>query len=245
MNNQFREWYRTRTRNVELSLWCGALLIALLLCVGIATCGESATQPSQTQNTTSQQATTAPTQQPATPTSISENTAVLGGSVLAFDNKMGANNCCHDNGWDTNTMWVGVYTAEDGSRWYQAVGEQSHERVVGIRLHPYNANINQAGTPVWDMPTAKKTCNAYLPSDAVFQKSYQHISFDIVDGIINEYYSPLLAQTLPSKDFTDANNHPEKPGLFFVYFNYARPGHPGPIDFCTLSTDASLSREDV
>lgn len=142
-------------------------------------------------------------------------------------------------------MWIGVYTAEDGSNWYHAVGEQSNERVIGIRLHPYNTDINQTDTPEWDIPTAKKICNANISSDAMCQKTYQHIFANLVDGVINEYYSPVLAHTLPSKDFTDSKKYPEKPGLFFVYFNYARPDNASQIDFCTLGTDASLLVEDV
>lgn len=231
-------------------LWfiLAVVVVVLAIIIGVASQGQSQKPTPATQQTQATQMPAKATTRTSTPTqqlSIADNIAVLGGTISAFDNKIGASNCCYENGWDTNTMWVGVYTAEDGSRWYQAVGEQSNERVVGIRIHPYNTDINQTGTPVWDMPTTKKICNAYMPSDAMFQKTYQHIFANLADGVINEYYSPWLAHTLPGGDFTDSNNHPEKPGLFFVYFNYARPDNASQNDFCALGTDFSLQREDV
>ncbi len=235
-------------RKRRIWLWILLSIIALVLIGGgISQLNSSNTDSSIFNNTPvpTQVITQPPTRQIETPTmqqiGIPESKALLGGSIFAFNNKFGDNNCCNTNGWDTNTQWVGVYTAEDGSRWYQAVGEQSNERVVGIRIHPYD---NQ-GTSVWDMPTAKKTCNAYMPSDAIFQKTYPHTFANIVDGVIFEYYSPLLAQTLPSNDFTDSNNRPEKPGIFFVFFDNASYENAAQIDFCALGTDANLAVEDV
>ena len=198
----------------------------------------------------SQHLTTAPTQkastpQVAAPASIDENAAVLGGSIFAFDNKFGSNNCCNRNGWDTHTAWIGAYTAEHGSGWYQAVGEQSHERVVGIYINPYGDSTGSLASTTWPgLQAAKQVCNAYLPSDATLQTTYQHTFAGNVDGSVNEYYSSLLARTLPSGDFTDVNGHPEKPGLFFVFF-HGYGSTPSQIDYCVLGTDRSLDREGV
>jgi hypothetical protein len=151
--------------------------------------------------TASPQATSAPTQAAkatqaaptATPlTTITENTPVLGGSIFAFDNKLGASNCCNRNGWDVNHMWVGIYTAEDGGS--LSIDEQSHNRVIGIFIHPYN-DINQTGTPTWkDLQTAKQICTVYLPPDAKLQSS-QTSTYNngLTTANINTYYSPTLA----------------------------------------------------
>ena len=222
------------------ALWISiGVMLALIVIIAAAASQSSNGSSSTSTNTTSQIATTEPTQ-PATAMAtrsigIAEDTAVLGGSIFAFDNKLGANNCCNKNGWDINTMWVGVYTAENGGSWL-GFDEQSHKRVVGIYINPYNTDINQTGTPVWNnIQTAKQICNVYLPPDARLQKT---------QGGWNEYYSPLLAKTLPSSDFTDINNHPEKPGLFFVVFDTLSSSSPQ-IDYCVLATDRSLQRENL
>jgi len=227
-----------------------ALALLVIVSAGALQAGNYSQSSQQPQASPTQQAeplattTKVTTKKVTKPVGIAESKAVLGGSVFAFNNKFGDNNCCNRNGWETNTMWVGVYTAEDSSRWYQAVGEQSHERVVGIHMKPYNTDINQAGTPVWDMPTAKRVCDMYVPPDAKLQTTYQHVYAGLVDGTIKEYYSPLLAHTLPSSDFTDANGHLEKQGLFFVFF-HSYGSTPSQSDYCVLGTDRSLQREDV
>ncbi len=158
--------------------------------------------------------------------------AVLGGTITAFDNKFG--DCCYLNGWDVGNNWVGVYTAEDGSAWYQAVGEQSNERVVGVYMHPYNTTFN-GGTPVWSSTQAKKVCKAYLPSDTKY--------IETVNGR-DEYYSSLLAHTLSGSDFTDSNNRMNKPGIFYGIY-HTIDGFSTNVDYCAFGTDYSLQREGV
>ena len=227
-----------------------ALALLVIVSAGALQAGNYFSSSQQPQTSPAQQAaplattTKVTTKKVTKAVSIAQSKAVLGGSVFAFNDKFEENNCCNRNGWDTNTMWVGIYTAEDGSRWYQAVGEQSHERVVGIYMKPYNTNINQTGTPVWDMPTARRVCDAYLPPGAKLQTTYQYMSTGVVIGTVNEYYSPLLARALPGSDFTDANGHLEKPGLFFVFFS-SHASAPSQVDHCVLGTDRSLQREGV
>jgi len=177
------------------------------------------------------QPTPKPTPMPAT---IPASAAVLGGTIAAFDNKFGDNNCCHYNGWDVGNNWVGVYTVQDGENWYQAVGEHSNEQVVGINIHPYNTDITNANTPVWNtIQAAEKVCGAYLPPDAKLKTS---------SGSSLEYYSAALANTLLKSDFTDTNNHLEQPGLFFV--NYDNYNSSSQIDYCLIGTDRGLQREN-
>jgi hypothetical protein len=235
--------YQPPKKNLRKRLW---LLVAAVFVIGVilgvASRGQNQ-QPTPTTQATQQpatQPTTLPTVQPtrvSTPTQqllIANNMAVLGGTISAFDNIIGASNCCTRNGWDDGNNWVGVYTAEDGNQWYQAVGEQSNEHVVGIYLSPYNTTFN-GGTPVWSSTQAKKVCNAYLPSDTKFIKT--------VNGR-DEYYSLLLAHTLPSSDFTDSNNHTNTPGIFYGIFHLI-DGFSTNVDYCAFGTDYSLQREDV
>lgn len=249
MPPQYRPEKPPPERRSHKKLWIilAVALLSLLVILSAVACesggGTSSSQPA-TASPTQPAAPLATTTKVTKAVGIAENDAVLGGSISAFNNKFGDNNCCHNNGWDTNTMWVGVYTAEDGSAWYQAVGEQSHERVVGIYINPYSSSISSSDVFWTGLQAAKQVCDVYLPPDAKFQTTYQYVSTGVVIGTVNEYYSPLLAHTLPSSDFTDVNGHPEKPGLFFVFFNsYASA--PSQIDHCVLGTDRSLQREDV
>lgn len=226
-------------------LWLilAAVVLVLVAIIGVASQRQSqqpVTQATEQIRTAQQPATRVPTKVPkqiSTPAqqlSIANNIAVLGGTISAFDNKIGASNCCIRNGWDDGNIWVGVYTAEDGGQWYQAVGEQSNEHVVGIYLNPYNTTFS-GGTPVWSSTQGKKVCYAYLPSDTKFIKT--------MNGR-DEFYSSLLAHTLPSSDFTDSNNHANTPGIFYGIF-HAIDGFSTNVDYCAFGTDYSLQREDV
>ena len=258
------QWYKSKGRFAKLGIGCGSLLFLLMLCTcSLAAYGstlpkQKAVQPAPTTNNNiGGIVTTASTPLPASPTAtpteaptptpkptatpipkpaiIPSSAAVLGSTITAFDNKLGSNNCCYENGWDLNNMWVGVYTAQDGTSWYQAVGEQSNERVVGLNMHPYNSDAGSADTPVWNtIQDAEKVCDAYLPPDAKLKKS---------SGSSFEYSSAMLANTLPKSDFIDLNNHLEQPGLFFVdYDNYNSSPQ---IDCCLIGTDQGLQRENL
>jgi hypothetical protein len=240
-------------RRSHKKLWiiiAAALALLVIVSAGALQAGHYSPSSQQPQASPTQQAAPMPTttkvatKKVTKALGIAENDAVLGGRIVAFNNKFGDNNCCHNNGWDTNTMWVGVYTAEDGGGWYQAVGKQSHERVVGIYINPYNSSGSSLDAFWPGLQAAKKVCDAYLPPGAKFQTTYQYVSTGVVIGTVNEYYSPLLARALPGSDFTDVNGHLEKPGLFFVFFsNHASA--PSQIDHCVLGTDRSLQREGV
>lgn len=184
-----------------------------------------------------------PTPTPTPPATIAENTPTLGGSVLGFDNKLGSNNCCNQNGWDANQMWVGISTMENGS---SRIGfdEHSRNRVVGVYVHPYNATVGDPNTPTWpSLDAARRVCSAYFPSDAVLKGSQPYKHFDFVVGVFYTYSSALLAHTLPAKDFTDVNNHPAQPGLFYVYYSYENTSTTTKFDHCSMGTDQTLDRE--
>ena len=221
-------------RGCMISLIVVAALLVFGIIEAIATGGNgigngnASTQPTQS----SQQPTTqtdAPTDTPiptTAPAGIADGSAVLGGTIMAFDNKIGSNNCCQDNGWEDGNTHVLVYTAQDGGRWYQKVGEQSSERVTGVLLQLF-----ESGT--WStIQDAQKAIAPYMPSDAHLIKSLGNGEY--------EYESNLLAQTLPASDFVDANNHPEQPGLFFAY--YDAPGN-NQVDYCEIATDRGFQNE--
>src|SRR6266700_151119 len=146
---------------------------------------------------------------------INANAAILGGSVVAFDRKFGADNCCYLNGWDLADFWIGVSTDESASQRF--IDEHSHAPVRGIRIDTRNPS-GQGGEAVWNHQKAVQICSAYLPPDAVFQKTYPKMLANAVMGEIHVYSSQLLANTLPHADFTDEQEHPEQPGLLFVYY---------------------------
>jgi hypothetical protein len=173
---------------------------------------------------------------------INANAAILGGSVVAFDRKFGADNCCYENGWDLANFWIGVYTDESASQRF--IDEHSTAPVRGIRIIPRNPTW-QPDEAVWSHQKAIQICSAYLPPDAVFQKTYPKMLADTVMGEIHVYSSKLLANTLPHADFTDEQGQPEQPGLFFVYYDHHYQDDADHIGYCALGTDATLKMEDV
>lgn len=178
-------------------------------------------------------AATAPmrTPTPSKPT-IPASATTLGGSVVSFDKKFGANNCCYRNGWQYQgpfgqQMWTGIDTGSHDSN----VDEGSTERVIEIENYgPVMSYLNIS------LAQAKSLCGSFLPSDARLQHTGTASLGGIADGIELRYTSTLLANTLPASDFTDKNGKATPPGTFFAY--YHNPG--GLVDDCTLTTDESL-----
>lgn len=192
------------------------VFMALLLSAGSYT---TQTTPSQTTSApttlpTSAQVTKVPTAPPK-PT-INLNLAMLGGSIHAFDQKFGSNNCCYRNGW---TSLNGPYVAvEDDTYNGLNVDETSLNRVVLIEIQPQSDG--QTTNSVWSASNATSICNAYLPSDAKYQSSFLVPLADLTKGSVKVYYSTLLANSLPAKDFVNRNGKPGKPGTIYVYFDY-------------------------
>ena len=191
------------------------LIFFVFMTLLLSACGET------TQSTTSQ-TTFAPTRQPTSaPTTppkptINLNLAMLGGSIHAFDQKFGSNNCCYRNGW---TPPSGPYVAvEDDTYNGLNVDETSLNRVVLIEIQPQPDG--QTTDPVWSVSNATSICNAYLPPDAKYQSSFLVPLADLTKGSVKVYYSTLLANSLPSKDFVDRNGKQGKPGTIYVYFEY-------------------------
>lgn len=162
----------------------------------------------------------------ATSDTIPATSAVLGGEIVAFDNKIGSNNCCQDNGWSDGNTQVDVYGVTSGPRWYQVGGERSAERVSGIHLQLYN---NGTWATISD---AQKAIAPYLPPDAHLVQSFSNGEY--------EYKSAMLTHTLPASAFIDANSRPETPGLFFAYYHQIGSN---PVDYCELATDRGFQNE--
>ena len=190
------------------------VLVALLL----SSCGDttqsisSQTTSAPTTQQTSAQATNVLTAPPK-PT-ISLNLAILGGSIHAFDQKFGSNNCCYRNGW---TPPNGPYVAvEDDTYNGLNVDETSLNRVMLIEIQPQSDG--QITDPVWSASNATSICNAYLPPDAKYQSSLLVPLADLTKGSVKVYDSTRLANSLPAKDFVNRNG---KPGTIYVYFDYS------------------------
>ena len=167
---------------------------------------------------------------------IPQASAVLGGSVFAFDKKFGANTCCFEDGWTYqgpySQMWTGVYTG--GADSLRNVDESSRQRVVGIE----NGGAMYAEMS-WTLAQAETICGSFLPPDANYHTTtlvrYEAVN---VTGFEAHYTSVSLANTLPASAFTDAKGQPTPSGTFFIYYEYSfnGPNHDS-INRCTLGSD--------
>lgn len=175
---------------------------------------------------------TTPVTTPTTPTpsipTIPQSATTLGGSVVSFDKKFGASNCCYENGWQYHgpygLMWTGVNTDHTPA---SNVDENSTQRVIDVENAGWmiDASLNLT------MSQAKALCGSFLPADAKVQHTSQ-----LAYGSELRYTSSLLANTLPASDFVDASGKATARGTFFVY--YATSG--GTVASCGLATDESL-----
>lgn len=176
----------------------------------------------------------APTAIPtATPMpTIPQSTAILGGSVFAFDKKFGANNCCYLNGWNYQgqygPMWTGLYTGDP------SFDESSRQRAVGID------NDGGGSSTLWTMSQAKAICGGYLPPDAKYHGTTTVYLANFVVGIELHYSSASLANTLPPQDFTDVNGKHTTSGTFYVYYQYGSTSTS--VYQCALGTNEQFAQ---
>lgn len=180
----------------------------------------------------------APTDTP--PPGIPEATAVLGGSVSAFDKRLGPNNCCYANGWTYQgpygPLWTGLYTGYSATGFSSAnVDESSLARVIGID----NGGDGSGLEINWTMTQAKAICDSFLPQDAQYQTT-AHVFAGSLVGIELRYTSASLAHTLPPSDFINASYKPAPPGKFYVFYRY-NPSDPTNMTVrqCRVGTDES------
>jgi len=203
------------------------LLMTILALLTMLTLLGSLSACSQGEHLTAIAPTAAPLKQP----NIPESATTLGGSVVSFDKKFGASNCCYVNGWNYQgpygPMWTGVRAGEaTGNTYFYGLDETSHQRVIAIDNAGWmDSELNLT------MTQAKVLCGSFLPADAKLQRT-SILSY----GSELRYTSVLLANTLPDRDFTDKNGKATPSGTIFVY--YANPG--GTVDYCRLSTDEHL-----
>lgn len=199
-----------------------ALVLIFFVCMALflSACGDTTqSTPSQTTTASTTQPTAAQVSKsptvPPKPT-ISLSLAILGGSIHAFDQKFGSNNCCYRNGW---TPPNGPYVAVEDSTYNGLnVDETSLNRVVLVEIQPQSDG--QTSDPVWNASNATSICNTYLPPDATYQSGFLVPLGDLTKGSVKEYHSTLLANSLPAKDFVDRNGKQGKPGTVYVYFDY-------------------------
>jgi hypothetical protein len=221
-----------------------ALLTMSTLLGSLSACAADTAIYSSPPNITITTPVTTPT--PSVPT-IAQSAVTLGGSVVAFDKKFGANNCCFENGWDYKgpygQMWTGVYIGSPDS--LRNVDERSPQRVVGIE----NGGAMYAEMS-WTLTQAKTICGSFLPPDAKYHSTtlvrYEAVN---VTGFEAHYTSVSLANTLPASAFTDAKGQPTPPGTFSIYYEYSfnGPNHNS-INRCTMGTDEQWvehSRNDI
>lgn len=182
---------------------------------------------------------TAPTATPLKQPNIPQSATTLGGSVVSFDKKFGASNCCYLKGWTYQgpfgqKMWTGVNTSQtlDSS----TVDERSTQRVIEIENYgPISSSMNIT------MTQAKSLCGSFLPSDATLQHTTTVFRGGMVAGIELNYTSTLLANTLPASDFTDKDGKATPQGAFFVNYDYSYIRPSGPlVAGCGLATHESL-----
>lgn len=208
---------------------CTGLLLTILTMLALL---GTLSACSQGEHLTAIYPTAAPLKQP----NIPQSATTLGGSVVAFDTKFGASNCCFENGWTHQgpygQLWTGVYTGSPNS--VRNVDERSSQRVVGIE----NGGAMYAEMS-WTVTQAKTICGSFLPPDAKFNTTtlvrYESVN---VTGIEAHYTSVSLANTLPPSAFTDAKGQSTPPGTFYVYYEYSfnGPNHDS-INRCTIGTD--------
>jgi hypothetical protein len=175
----------------------------------------------------------------APPPPIPQSAVTLGGSVFAFDKKYGASNCCYLNGWTYQgpfgqKMWTGVNT--DHTLGGSALDESSSQRVIDIENYgPISSSMNIT------MTQAKSLCGSFLPSDAQLQHTITVSRGGVAAGSELTYTSTLLANTLPTSDFTDKDGKVTPPGTFFVNYDYSYIRPSGPlVAGCGLATAESL-----
>ncbi len=211
----------------------------LTLVCSLSACADArGTQASGTPTTlTRTVSTTAPTTTPSGPI-IPQTSAILGGSVIAFDKEFGSKNCCYDNGWTYQgpygKMWTGVDTGNN----IWNVDETSSERVLGVE---------NSGPLISDMNVtfsqAKTICGSFIPPDAKYQESTQVNTHSLVQGFEFRYTSASLANTLPSNAFKDVDGKPTAPGTFYIFYDYGLAGPTSAIDWCRLGTDERFAQQ--
>ena len=231
--NHYARW-----RRCVRGTYLGLTLTFLLTLYSLCGCALAAGTPPAGSVIYGKSAASTPPTPTATPNGgvIAQGSAILGGSVFAFDKKFGANNCCFENGWTYlgpyGQMWTGVYTGSTDS--LRNVDESSTQRVAGVENGgPMYAEMS------WTLTQAKTICGGFLPLDATYHNTTL-VRYDIVNvtGIEAHYTSVSLANTLPASAFTNAKGQPAPPGTFSIYYEYSfnGPNHDS-INRCTMGAN--------
>lgn len=193
----------------------------IILCLWITSCGD--TQASTSSTNTTHLANKTPTSTAITKPTISVQSLTLGGRLNFFESKYGPQDRGrYNSAMYNNTLYqLSLLVMTDGQPGEQ---DDSHDRVISIDASPLGDNQN------WDMKAAQHICGAFMPPDS---KHAKDVNGPTIGEVLHEYYSQLLANTLPSSDFVisslddNLNGQSVKPGLFTVIYN----------NFVTLSSD--------
>lgn len=222
MNQRVGWWLCARGLSIGLTF------IALLLLCSLSACADAGgTQISDNPPLS------APTVAPKGGT-VPQSAVVLGGSMLAFNNKFQPIAQLDDGfGWTYRGPYGGLHTTAFAGDTGPDYDEVSTHRVFGIDNSRFDAP--------WTVTQAKTFCTSFIPADAKLTGA-TNLSFgkSLAQGFVQYYSSVSLANTLPPKDFVDAKGKALTPGTFFIYYNYPynRPNNRV-VDGCVLGTDES------
>lgn len=230
-------------------VWVIIVLFALGLCNGVS---QFIIQSVKSQSTVTQVATSIPTTDPAidqtanalstqinqaTPTDLptdtptpppTVSTATLGGTENTFIAKFGQPSLSHA-GTDSYTDAAKNLSIDVNFDWN--IDRTPNMRAFGVTASPIGDN------QTWSAATGKALCLSFLPSDATFVKTVPSAQQSSGLGLIEMYYSQLLANTLPASYFTDYNQHQVKPGTIYLVYTYGSLNSPSRIQSCDVDTD--------
>lgn len=204
-------------------LWVG-IAVAFCLLVIISGVAQAFNSPSSssTDTATSQQPTTAPTQQAAQPTHAAQPTtapthqtnsapagpAILGADIAAFIAKYG-------QPIPSSQPAMGDYR-------FALYGNQTNDLDVvagdGRALSILKDSPTDQG---WNESEAIASCLAFLPPDSTYKR--EMTLFDAQGNptdVQRVYYSPSLASRFPASVFTDENGNQTIPGTFAMVLGY-------------------------
>ena len=162
---------------------------------------------------------TANSQATTTPSMVSANLAVLGGSPDAFTHKFGQPHALQS---------IYTFTAANGDRVVLTIGTLHNLATGEVRVRMIT--LEPDDNKMWDAATAKTLYQSFFPPDAVFAHNGAG-----ANGIYLFYTSTLLANTFPAQAFVDNSGKRLPPGTFEVVCNNKIMPSEGDANGCGLA----------
>ncbi len=177
-------------------------ILFTLLCLCVAACGN--------------------TQATASITNLSNQPAILGSPLSAFDAKFGnRGTTINDNGgsytWNTKYGDLDLYVDTLSSA---SLTDPTKNLVNGLSFSfPFDASTGN--TPVLTNNAATELSALFLPTDAVHVKDVLSQSWKVAGEaiLIKMYFSRQLAKVLPASSFVDHNGSQLQRGLITILFS--------------------------